>query len=152
MKSVHDILELPVIDAKGGKRIGVIIDVVLEPGVNQIAGVIVSDKEQEYLIAPQQLYSLGTDYIIIKEDEHFLEVNSEELLTAKEMIGTPVVTNSGDSLGVVKDILLTEVGQLNGYELSDGLIQDILTGREILAADEKISYGDQKIIIKDSST
>lgn len=149
MESVHDILELPVIDAQEGRELGVVIDVVLKVGADYIAGIILKSKDNQYLVAPTQLYSLGTDYVIIKEKGNLLEVNSDDLLTAQDLIGTQVVTNKGNSLGVVKDVLLSEDGKLNGYELSDGLVQDILTGREVLAADKKITYGNQKIIIED---
>ena len=149
MKCVHDILELPVIDAEEGRELGVIIDVVLEAGADHITGIILKSKDDQYLVAPQQLYSLGVDYIIIKEKDNLLQVSSDELLTAQDLIGTQVVTNKGESLGVVKDVLLAEDGKLQGYELSDGLVQDILTGREVLAPDQKITYGNQKMIIED---
>lgn len=147
MRCVHDIIDLPVIDAQEGKEVGIIIDVVIESGINQIAGVVLKSNQQEYLVPLEQLYSLGADYIIIKELYQLLAIDSQDLLTGQKLIGTPVVTSDGDSLGVVKDILLTEKGELNGYELSDGLVQDILNGREILTADQKITYGDQKMII-----
>ena len=149
MGCVHDILELPVIDAKEGRELGRVIDVVLKAGADHIGGIILKSKDDQYLVAPTQLYSLGTDYVIIKEKSNLLQVDSNDLLTAQDLIGTQVVTSQGDSLGVVKDILLTAEGKLSGYELSDGLVQDILTGREVLAADKKITYGNQKIIIED---
>ena len=114
MRCVHDIIDLPVIDAQEGKEVGIIIDVVIESGINQIAGVVLKSNQQEYLVPLEQLYSLGADYIIIKELYQLLAIDSQDLLTGQKLIGTPVVTSDGDSLGVVKDILLTEKGELNG--------------------------------------
>lgn len=149
MKSVADILELPVIEAEDGKELGIIIDVGLKTEAKEMAGLIINKKQQEYLIGPKQLYSLGIDYIILKEQNNFVPLKDKELLRAKQIIGTTVVTMEGDNLGIVKDILLTDEGELSGYELSDGLVQDILTGRNIIPVEQKIKYTDEKIIIED---
>lgn len=152
MKFKDEIIDLTVIDAKEGKEIGVVVDILFKRGIQETAGLILKRDNQKYLVPPEQIYSLGRDYVVIKEKENLLEVNTEELLTAQDLFGIAVVTIEGTNLGIVKDVVLTEEGGISSYELSDGLVQDILTGRDLLAADQNISYSDQKMIVEESIT
>ena len=152
MKFKDEIIDLTVIDAKEGKEIGVVVDILFKRGIQETAGLILKRDNQKYLAPPEQIYSLGRDYVVIKEKENLLEVNTEELLTAQDLFGIAVVTIEGTNLGIVKDVVLTEEGGISSYELSDGLVQDILTGRDLLAADQNISYSDQKMIVEESMT
>ncbi|MFO7820230.1 MAG: PRC-barrel domain-containing protein [Halanaerobacter sp.] len=152
MKFKDEIIDLTVIDAKEGKEIGVVVDILFKRGIQETAGLILKKDDQRYLAAPEEICSLGRDYVVIREEESLLEVNTEELLTAQDLFGIAVVTIEGTSLGIVKDVVLTEEGGVSSYELSDGLVQDILTGRDLLTADQNISYNDQKMIVEETIT
>ena len=149
MKYIQNLLELRVIDARKGQKLGIVSDLLFKEKSNQLAGIVVNNNKRNYLVPYNKLYSLGQDYVVIKNAKNLVEVDFEGFTASQELIGKKVVTNRGESLGVINDILLTESGHLEGYELSDGLVEDILKGRNILTADKQITYGQDKLIIKD---
>ncbi|TDX46787.1 PRC-barrel domain-containing protein [Orenia marismortui] len=151
MKKGQSLIGLGVIDLENGEEIGEVVDVLFDHQGRKIEGFRIkrNKAKEDYYIAYEELYSLGEDIIMIKDRNSisYLEEGYQSLLTEGEVIGNRVVSNQGDELGIVQDIVLNNNGELIAYELSDGLVQDILEGREMLAVDDTINYGKDAIII-----
>ncbi|HOJ10472.1 MAG TPA: PRC-barrel domain-containing protein [Clostridiales bacterium] len=59
-----------------------------------------------------------------------------------------VYSKSGKDLGIVKDILFDcKTGYIEGFELTDGLIQDIIEGRKVVPLIGKYEYGKDYLLV-----
>jgi uncharacterized protein YrrD len=68
------------------------------------------------------------------------------------IIGFKIYTKYGEDIGVVKDILFDfEKNTLDGVEVSDGLIQDIVKGRNLLPLLGKVEFGKENILVERSA-
>ncbi|OCL26827.1 hypothetical protein U472_04850 [Orenia metallireducens] len=155
MKRGQDLIGLAVMDLEIGEEIGEVTDVFFDHQSQSILGLKIKKKKGrgEDFIPYEKLYSLGEDMIVI-EDKTCIGKCQEEyqsLIDEGEVIGHKVISDQGEELGMVEDILLDDKGKLIAYELSEGLIQDILKGRETLTIDNTVSYGKDAIIIESSN-
>jgi len=63
-----------------------------------------------------------------------------------------VCSGNGQEIGVVKDFLFDmETGVIEGFELSDGLVEDLMRGRRLLPLLGKVTYGRDRIIVGDEA-
>ena len=64
-----------------------------------------------------------------------------------EMMGRSVVSQTGEKLGVVHDMVFdTETGSLEGFELSKGFMNDMIAGRRIVFMRDGVEFGNEYII------
>ncbi len=152
MRFGRQVLGLPVVDLNKGEEIGEVVDVIFNPELVELSGVIIESKQERYFIPYQGIYSLGEDAVTIEKKEVItnFEFGQESLVDQErgEIMDSKVITSTGEDLGMVKDIVWDDEGRLIGYQLTDGLVQDILEGREILVLDDNITYGKDAIIVQ----
>ncbi len=69
----------------------------------------------------------------------------------RKLKGRPVIKASGRELGWVEDVYFREeMGTLIGYELSDGFLSDVLSGRKVLKPGAlHLTWGKDVIIAPD---
>ena len=154
MKRGQDLIGLAVIDLEIGEEIGQVTDVFFDHQLQSILGLKIKKKKgkgQDF-IPYEKLYSLGEDMVVIEDKNCIGECQEryQSLIDEGEVIGHKVISDQGEELGMVEDILLNDNGKLVAYELSEGLIQDILQGRETLTIDNTVSYGKDAIIVESS--
>ena len=64
------------------------------------------------------------------------------------LLGKPVITSNGHHLGQVEDIYFqTEFGEIVGYELSDGIISDIVDGRKAVKHVSSAKISEDAVIL-----
>lgn len=148
----QELIGLPIVELEEGELVGKLVDINFSPEQKQLVGVIVENKriwKQARLIPQEKLHILGKDIIIIenKRDLTQAEKSLESLNSGAKVMGKEVITEQGEVLGLVEDVLVDQGQNLVGYELTDGLIQDILAGRKIILFDEiELTYGRDIII------
>ncbi|MCK8825083.1 PRC-barrel domain-containing protein [Fuchsiella alkaliacetigena] len=152
----YEILNLPVINLKNTEKIGVVEDIVFDPEKQQIIGLVLTGKgwlKEEQVIPYQKINSIGRDAVTIKDETVIEELDGEvEHLdgSSGKVMGSTVLTNQGQDLGVIDDIFLNpSTGRINGYEISDGVVEDIINGRGILSASNEFKYGDDVVVVPD---
>ena len=153
MRRAAEILGLPVIEEKSGEIIGEVHDVIFIPTSSRIKGLIV-EKGNKYLLQSHNINEIGEDAVIIKKGNVLQDYEKMPGIGVKEgensLRGEKVITSSGREVGTVEDLVIDEeTGEIIGYELSEGLIQDLLEGRNILEFSEELNYGKDALIIKD---
>ncbi|KXS42492.1 MULTISPECIES: PRC-barrel domain-containing protein [unclassified Candidatus Frackibacter] len=154
MHKGYEIIDLPVINLQTGEEIGAIEDVVFDPEEKRIVGLIINNKslfQGSRMIAYEELHSVGEDAVTIEDDSVLTKLDdTKEFLTGPNgsVIGSRVVTDDGKELGNIEDIILDSTnGQINGYEITDGLVQDILDGRGRLQVSDDLKYGKDVVIV-----
>ncbi|SKA04657.1 PRC-barrel domain-containing protein [Selenihalanaerobacter shriftii] len=150
----HEIIDLPVINLQTGKEVGSVEDITFDPETKSITGLIIdggSWLQGKQMIPYDELHSIGEDAVTIEDESAVTKRDkNKECLNgaAGSVIGIRVVTNDGKELGNIEDIILDPInGQLDAYELTDGLVQDILEGRGLLNISNDLKYGEDVVIV-----
>lgn len=133
------ILSLPVVTQQDKKPIGEVKDIVYDPEKNNIVG---------YLVDTGGLLREGRGFLhvdLLKREEDCLVIHDGSVIKKiskmdgvreaieKDIRGLRVELVDGRHIGVIDDLLIDDqTGKITGYEISDGVIQDLLDGRAII--------------------
>ncbi|MCR4435406.1 MAG: PRC-barrel domain-containing protein [Clostridiales bacterium] len=149
MEKYSEVVGLPVICAETGKTAGTVKDVVFCPKSKEVKAFLLERKGFEIknkAILLEDVLSLGRDALVVSDFKK--AVYLDKIGEKGEVIGLKVYSRSGDDLGVVKDILFDyRTGTIEGVELSDGLLQDIVQGRKILPLFGKVEFSEENILV-----
>lgn len=155
MERYSEVLGLPVISMDGGKKMGIVEDIIFNPDSREVKALLLRKKGYEICkkaVLVKDVLKIGRDAVIIRENSSVCKVNQnavkEEIKDQGEVKGLRIYTGNGEDLGVVKDVLFDyRTGVMEGLELSDGLLQDLLTGRVILPLFGKVEFGKENIVV-----
>jgi uncharacterized protein YrrD len=154
MHKGHELIDLPVINLETGKEIGNIKDIVFDPKYSSLVGLIIDGNswfKGSRMVSYEKLHSIGEDAVTIEDESALTKLDKDkEYLdgSAGNIIGSRVVTNDGKELGNIEDIILdSDSGEINSYEITDGLVQDILEGRGLLNISDNLKYGEDVVIV-----
>lgn len=154
MKRGRDLVGMPIINLSSGETIGRVQDVYFDPDSHQVTGIVMDGGG--WLKGPRKicfvdLAGVGNDAITISDESVILkEPIEEECIIAGDgtVIGNRVMTRDGNELGTIADVVFDHAtGAISHYQLSEGLIQDLLEGRETIPADTEFTYGKDAIIV-----
>ena len=85
-----------------------------------------------------------SDKSIVKPDKNS---GIHKKCSYNKMIGKNVETHDGKGIGVVKDIVFDiETGEISGFELTKGFMEDAAKGRKIIYFKDGVEYGKEFII------
>lgn len=151
MYKAREIIGLPVVSLDTGKEIGVVTDLLWSHPEKKIICLVVEEKgglNHKYHLSFDKINSIGKDAVTVSSAE-VLEEEREHLdaasLNQKE--GELVLTQEGENLGTLNDVIFdANDGKLLGYELSTGLVGDLLTGRMVMSPDMVTTWGKEAII------
>lgn len=155
IRKYSDVLGLPAISAKNGMKLGTVKDVAFCKDNKGVIGFIL-EKDVHSLkgnvVLLRDVLSLGNDALIIDESNGLMEYRkfkkTPEMLEQMHLRGFKIYTHSGDDIGIVQDILFDyRTGKVEGVQVSDGLVQDLLMGRNILPFLGKVEIGDMNILV-----
>jgi len=134
----REILGLPVVTMDEREQIGEVKDIIYDPYQNIILGCLLeaggwirSGKGFLY----NEVLKLDRDGLIIKDRLVARNINTitefQEVLAQKiDIRGLRLEKEDGQYMGVIQDLVIDEkTGEITGYEVSDGVIQDLLDGR-----------------------
>jgi uncharacterized protein YrrD len=159
LKKYSDVLGLPVISATDGMKIGTLKDVAFCKDNKGILGFIL-EKDTHALkgkvILLRDVLSLGNDALIINNPNCLLEYRqfkkTHELQADIQLRGLKIYTHSGDDIGIVQDILFDyRSGKVEGVQVSDGIVQDLIMGRNILPFFGKVEINNSNILVENEA-
>lgn len=148
MRKGRDFLDKPIIDINSGKLLGYVKD--FKPDENgKIAGIYMADLQKKAFFIPfEKVSSLGRDAVLVNGYIYHQEPEENQLDTKYK--GSLVMTVSGNNMGTINDVVFEEKdGSITGYEVSDGLLMDVVVGRKIISVSNVLSYHDDAVIIGD---
>ncbi len=146
---------LPVIALSNGVEYGHVLDLLYENG--SVMGFLIDPKGwfTRHLFLPvSSVSSFGQDGIMI-EGSQALKPCSKAVKKAlplkngkRRLHGTPLLTKEGEKLGLVEDVyFLEEMGTIIGYEVTDGLVADLLEGRKVVKSRARLTIGGGRAIL-----
>lgn len=147
----------PVIEISSGERLGVVTDVLFNEG-NTVCSLVL---DRDGLLSGKgkvdfsNVHSVGEDAVTIESGDLIAPANEAEpgcLLSGDDaFVGKELFTEEGNVLGVVADVYIEEDSDnIVGYEVSDGLIADLVAGRKWLPFEQTVQIGDRIIVRADS--
>lgn len=155
----REIISLPVISLKGNKQIGEVKDIVYDCGAGVLGYIIENGgwlKECKVLLHQDVLKIDGeaitiADEALIKKLSAFPEIK-EACKKGGDVRGRRVEKQDGSYVGVVQDLVLQDFsGPITGYEISDGIIQDLLDGRSTIPSQEIEIYEDRLVVNREET-
>lgn len=159
MPKGRQLLGLPVIAVDSGEVLGQVEELLLDAEHRKLAALVV--REGSWLKSPQiirwpDVLSVGRDAVTVA-DQSVLEAGSREKAageflehSVQKYTGLRVVTADGNDVGTLEDVVVElPSGQVSGWELSDGLIQDLLSGRVCLLPQDILSFGKNAVVVSE---
>ncbi|MCX7780563.1 MAG: PRC-barrel domain-containing protein [Negativicutes bacterium] len=158
MQKLRAILGLPVLETKSGTQIGEAQEVVVDIERASVVGIIVANAnwlaEIRGILFPD-IFSIGRDAIMVRDKDTIQEFPGyAELIGMQrlsELFDRQIYTETGLALGVLVDILFdAETGEIKGYELSDGIVADLLEGRKVMPLPQAQVISADKLIVPET--
>ena len=150
----RELISLPLITLNNRKQIGEIKDLIYNPLENKVAGYIVESGgwlRDSRVLLHSDIIRREDEGIFVADESVIKGIKSVNILKKmveekRDIRGLRVECEDGRYLGVIQDLVLDETtGEITGYEISDGVIQDLLNGR-VTIPNAGISIGPDCII------
>jgi uncharacterized protein YrrD len=147
---------LPVICFDNGKKIGTVCDLLFYPKFKKARAILLERTGchiSKKAILLEDVLSLGKDAVIVNDcscTKKITEIEKNEDTGKKSnLLGLRIYSKSGEDLGTVKDILFDyKTGTIEGLELSDCLVYDIIQGRNIIPLFGKVEFSEERILVE----
>ena len=154
MIRVMDIKGIPVIGLQDGRRLGYVDGPVFDEN-NCLTGFVLEGKG----LSPSRKF-ISLDNMLRTDKNSCVIYNSHSIeklpfgskvrrhSSHEDMLGKDVKNTSGNSLGVVKDLVYnTETGTIEGLELTRGFIDDALEGRNVVMFKDGLEIAEEYITV-----
>lgn len=146
---------LSVISLKNGEEIGKVIDLLFHE--TKIVGFII-DKNgwlNHHLFVPlEKMRAIGQDALIIEDVEQLNIFDKKHFPFhtlyhgSKRIAGKTLISAEGENLGLVEDVYFNEnLGNIVGYEVTDGFIADLKEGKRVLKTTSPLTIGEEVLVI-----
>lgn len=152
-----EVIGLPVICITTGKKIGVVNDITVDTGSKKIEAIIIENKKNDFskkAILTEYVENIGPDAVIVNNCSTFnnlKDLKGMPFNTFKGrtgIYGLKVFSKSGKDIGVIKDVLFDpETLLVEVVELSDGLLTDLIQGRNILPLFGHVEFSDESLLV-----
>lgn len=155
LERYSEVVGLPVICIENGKKLGVIQDVVFSPKNRQVKGFLLERKGCQLgkkVILLKDVHQLGKDAMVVNDCSCITDLKkadaSRQLEGKGSVIGLRIYSRDGNDLGVAKDVLFDyTTGAIEGVEVSNGLIHDLIEGRNILPLFGKVEFSEESMLV-----
>lgn len=149
MRRARTIIGLPIISLSEGVRVGEIRDVVFDPAKRTIAALVISEvnwRHDAELIPIDRVRSFGRDAVTIFALDGLIKSRSDHdlnrlFVSDVKLDGLLVMTEGGNYLGILEEILIGPHGEMIAYEISAGFTEDVQHGKWLLPANEAVTVG-----------
>jgi uncharacterized protein YrrD len=152
----NHVIGLPVIALEAGQELGVVRDVLFDEDW-RFQGLLVEVKaffRRGRYIPSDSIHAIGEDCVTIVDEEDMLPAQGLDHLNGfnsgpVKVKGKPVITSNGEHLGQLEDVYFDfqTLRTIVGYEISDGLLADLVDGRRVLRNPEKVTIGEDALVI-----
>ena len=154
MRRGREIVGLPVIKLSTGKELGLVTDLSWNHDQRKIktislgTGGVVSRMEP---IPVGNIAFMGQDAVTVADEATAGgKADSDGDKSIGAVAGVLVVTDTGRNLGTLQDLVFDDnCALLVGYEVSGGLVEDFISGREVLPPEAVLVWGAEAVVVRD---
>ncbi|MGE5327908.1 MAG: PRC-barrel domain-containing protein [Deltaproteobacteria bacterium] len=153
MVSYNKIIGLPLLMLNEGRKAGIAHEIVFDIDKNVIEGLINIEIGKKRSFIRLSDIKILEDKITVKDDKNMKnwdKSSSEEkkIVCGKELISKKVFDFIGNELGYVYDIFMDfEIGSLEAFHVSDGIVEDLIEGRKIIPVLGKIELKEEGLFV-----
>lgn len=156
-----ELIGLPVLTKDGAERLGQVADVLVSGVDGRVIGILLAGGGSllGHRVYPyEEVAAIGNGAVLVNRADAVITTRDgarlrQLLARHSELVGKRLLDEGGDDLGVIDDLIFdTESGRVAGYELSGGVIHDILSGKRFLPATAELRIGDDAVIMAASGT
>jgi uncharacterized protein YrrD len=149
MRRARTIIGLPIISLDEGVRVGRVRDLVFDPDNRAIAALVVNEPSwgrDAELIPVDRVRSFGRDAVTIHSLRAVIKARSRRDLdrlyrSGVTFDGLLVMTEGGNYLGLIDEVILDDHAGVVAYEISTGFAKDVNQGKCQIPADEALTVG-----------
>lgn len=153
MRKGRELLSLPVVVALTGEQLGEVRELLYDTRECRLIGFVVADggwlHGAKVVLMPEVREITGTAVVV--EDRACVRDLSEirELKTAIcDINGYNLITTDGSELGTIRDLLISpDKGKIEGYEISKGIIDDLLNGRSTVTVSGQVDIVGEQVVV-----
>ncbi len=152
------LIGLPVVASDRARVVGEVKDLCIDPAHRQVRALVVVDGavwRRTRFLPWEQIQRISADAVYIPSQTVLAASDASVAgcwhLMASEggVYGRSIIDIAGERLGRLGDLLIDmSTGEIAGYELSDGMFQDMLTGRQRLLAESRLSHDGESLVIE----
>lgn len=159
-----EVLNLPVICADNGKKAGVVKDILFDLENREVKALLLEHTgfmPGKRLVLVKELLSLGNDAAFISDAGHVANMSRKvfkavfsdrgDLFGGEKgsLLGRRVYSKGGEELGIVKDVIFNiQSFKIEAFEISDGVLQDIIRGRRLLPLFGRVELGEEVAVVE----
>lgn len=154
------VIGLPVYTIKEGTKIdNTVQDVVFDPHTNKVEGLVLDEGgwfSDTKIILTRDIHSIGSDAVLIENEDKIStasDVNSKVASIAEGdnyLTADKVITEQGEELGRISDLIFdAESGMVEAFEVNQGALQTVGTGKKIFKTQDIITVGNDAIIVRE---
>ncbi|TCO79069.1 PRC-barrel domain-containing protein [Marinisporobacter balticus] len=108
---------------------------------------------QGKMISFEKVVNIGENAMVVQNQKSIIEITKKinQFSTRQKIIGSEVVTNDGNHVGIVQDLMIEfPTGKILEIILTEGLFDDLVDGRSILPLHHFFNMDQHTIIINQS--
>ena len=161
MRKAKSLIGLNVISQLQGSQLGTVRDLIFDAQSKQLLALLLSDRNLfglvDALVVPwSTVRDVGPHAVMVAGDEALIKAGTDPVITAafdqsNKLDGKKITTQGGQHLGSVSDIFVDDHGAVAGYEVSTGLLSDVLGGKKFLSAPAEVTVGKDVILVPQSA-
>jgi uncharacterized protein YrrD len=149
MYKVNNLLGKTIINQTSGERVATVSDVVFSENMRTIIAILTEGSgwfSGACSIRWEGVISIG-DVVVMRGDDAVSRLKDDALVRelherAHRITGTPLISQSGERMGAVDDVLIIANGEVVGYEIKNGLF----SGGKFLPVEKIVSVGKDAVI------
>jgi uncharacterized protein YrrD len=158
---INDIIDLPVIDSISSRRLCTIQDVIIDLRESRVYALVCKERLfRRYLeaipftnVTAITNNSIGIIGSMNQISQRELSIKRRRFQSYSAILGKLVLSSRGETLGVIRDLLIdTNSGIIKAYELSEGYLDDFISGRHIVGLDRGYKLTDKNVVMNELNT
>ena len=154
-----EIVGIPVLCEKTGRIVGRTEDIIFSCESMEVVALAIKNIDflsKKNVIRTADIKSIGRDAVVVGEDCRKslkeLGIHRSIIKKGEQLLSKKVYTADGRNIGFVNDMLFNcEIGRIEGFEISNGLVEDLISGRNIIPIIGNCMIGNEGIFISRES-
>lgn len=145
------LVTLKIIDKENRQPIGKILDLIYSHDYKKVAYIVVKNNNLIKNKAPipyENINFLNSNQGLYLDNIQVFEEQLEEVIEEFQFIDKEVRGEDGESIGYIKDLVINkEDGSIGGFIITEGVIEDLIKGRNYIPLLENIIIKDEFITV-----
>ncbi|MEO8285716.1 MAG: PRC-barrel domain-containing protein [Chloroflexota bacterium] len=156
MRKGKKIIGQDILSFADGQKVGSVKDLIIGPESDTVVALLVEEGgllSSARIVPFDNVNSFGKDAVMIDESRSVISADNYPLVfnilnTKDKLIGKKVFTEGGTDEGSIGDVYFDETsGEVLGYEVSGGLIENVQKGTSFLPLDDIVNIGPDLVLI-----